>query len=351
MKLLKPENPVGIIGYGAYIPRYRIKTTEIARVWRGEGAGPIREKSVPGPDEDTITMSIEAGRNALARARVAPESIRAIWIGSESHPYAVKPSGTIVAEALGADSSISAADFEFACKAGTEALIAGMGFVGSGMARYMMAIGMDTAQGKPGDVLEYTAAAGGGALILGPAAESAAVLDGAYSYVSDTPDFWRRQTAKYPEHAQRFTGEPAYFDHIGHALRTYLDETGTTAKDYAYVIFHQPNAKFPQKIAKEAGFTPDQLAPGLLSPFIGNTYSGAVPLGLCATLDIARPGDRILAVSFGSGAGSDAFSLTVTSKIDEVRALAPTTQAYINRRTEIDYAVYAKYREKIDFDR
>lgn len=351
MKLLKPENPVGIIGYGAYIPRYRIKTTEIARVWRGEGAGPIQEKSVPGPDEDTITMSIEAGRNALARARVAPESIRAIWIGSESHPYAVKPSGTIVAEALGADSSISAADFEFACKAGTEALIAGMGFVGSGMARYMMAIGMDTAQGKPGDVLEYTAAAGGGALILGPASESAAVLDGAYSYVSDTPDFWRRQTAKYPEHAQRFTGEPAYFDHIGHALRTYLDETGTTAKDYAYVIFHQPNAKFPQKIAKEAGFAPDQLAPGLLSPFIGNTYSGAVPLGLCATLDIARPGDRILAVSFGSGAGSDAFSLTVTSKIDEVRALAPTTQAYIKRRTEIDYAFYAKYREKIDFDR
>ncbi len=351
MKLLKPENPVGIIGYGAYIPRYRIKTTEIARVWRGEGAGPIQEKSVPGPDEDTITMSIEAGRNALARARVAPESIRAIWIGSESHPYAVKPSGTIVAEALGADSSISAADFEFACKAGTEALIAGMGFVGSGMARYMMAIGMDTAQGKPGDVLEYTAAAGGGALILGPASESAAVLDGAYSYVSDTPDFWRRQTAKYPEHAQRFTGEPAYFDHIGHALRTYLDETGTTAKDYAYVIFHQPNAKFPQKIAKEAGFAPDQLAPGLLSPFIGNTYSGAVPLGLCATLDIARPGDRILAVSFGSGAGSDAFSLTVTSKIDEVRALAPTTQVYIKRRTEIDYAFYAKYREKIDFDR
>ena len=351
MKLLKPENPVGIIGYGAYIPRYRIKTTEIARVWRGGGAGPIREKSVPGPDEDTITMSIEAGRNALARARIAPESLRAIWIGSESHPYAVKPSGTIVAEALGADSSISAADFEFACKAGTEALIAGMGFVGSGMARYIMAIGMDTAQGKPGDVLEYTAAAGGGALILGPAAESAAILDGAYSYVSDTPDFWRRQTAKYPEHAQRFTGEPAYFDHIGHALRTYLDETGTTAKDYAYVIFHQPNAKFPQKIAKEAGFAPDQLTPGLLSPFIGNTYSGAVPLGLCATLDIARPGDRILAVSFGSGAGSDAFSLTVTSKIDEVRALAPTTQAYINRRTEIDYAVYAKYREKIDFDR
>ena len=73
-------------------------------------------------------------------------------------------------------------------------------------------------------------------------------------------------------------------------------------------------------------------------------------LGLCATLDIARPGDRILAVSFGSGAGADAFSLTVTEKIDDVRSLAPSTQAYLQRRTEIDYATYARCREKIDMD-
>ena len=350
MKLLKPERPVGVIGYGAYVPRYRIRTAEIARVWHGEGAGPVKEKSVPGLDEDTITMSIEAGRNALSRAKINPASLRAVWIGSESHPYAVKPSGTIVAEALGAGNSISAADFEFACKAGTEALIAGMGFVGSGMGDYVMTIGMDTAQGKPGDVLEYTAAAGGAAMILGPAGEGCAAIESAYSFVSDTPDFWRRQTAKYPEHAQRFTGEPAYFNHIEHALQTYFAETGTTAKDYTYVVFHQPNAKFPQKIAKESGFTPEQLAPGLLSPIIGNTYSGAVLLGLSATLDIAQPGDRILAVSFGSGAGADAFSLTVTEKIDDVRSLAPSTQAYLRRRTEIDYATYARYREKIDMD-
>ena len=117
MKLLKPERPVGIIGYGAYVPRYRIRTAEIARVWHGEGAGPVKEKSVPGLDEDTITMSIEAGRNALSRAKIDPASLRAVWIGSESHPYAVKPSGTIVAEAFGVGNSISAADFEFACKA------------------------------------------------------------------------------------------------------------------------------------------------------------------------------------------------------------------------------------------
>jgi hydroxymethylglutaryl-CoA synthase len=347
MKLLIPEKPVGIIGYGAYIPRYRIPASEISRIWHGESEGtPIKEKSVPGLDEDTITMSIDAARNAINRAQIDPKELRAVWIGSESHPYAVKPSGTVVAEAIGASESISAADFEFACKAGTEAVIAGMGFVGSGMGDYVLAVGMDTAQGRPGDVLEYTAAAGGAAVIIGPASNALAVIDAAYSFVTDTPDFWRRQTQKYPEHGQRFTGEPAYFHHLESSIETFFAETGTAAKDYRFAVFHQPNAKFPQKLGKEFGFTKEQFQTGLLSPMIGNTYSGAVLLGLSAILDIAEPGDKIFAAAFGSGAGSDTFSFTVTDQIRLRRSLAPSTQAYINRRTEIDYAVYARHRGK-----
>ncbi len=347
MKLLIPENPVGIIGYGVYIPRYRIRASEISRVWHGDSEGtPIKEKSVPGMDEDTITMSIEAARNALARAGIPATELRAVWIGSESHPYAVKPSGTVVAEAIGADVSVLAADFEFACKAGTEAMIAGMGLVGSGMGKYALAIGMDTAQGKPGDVLEYTAAAGGAAVILGPADEALATIDAAYSFVTDTPDFWRRQSEKYPEHTQRFTGEPAYFNHLEHSIQTFFDETHTKASDYRYAVFHQPNSKFPVKLAKQFGFKKEQYETGLLSPMIGNTYSGAVLLGLSTIFDIAQPGDRILAASFGSGAGSDTFSLVVTDAILSRRNKAPSTQKYIDRRTEIDYAMYARYRNQ-----
>ena len=82
-------------------------------------------------------------------------------------------------------------------------------------------------------------------------------------------------------------------------------------------------------------------------PVIGNTYSGAAIIGLTAVLDIAQPGDRILLVSFGSGAGSDAFDITVTDKITERHDKALKTQDYIARRTEIDYATYARYRGKI----
>jgi len=347
-RLLRPVRPVGIVGYGAYIPRYRLPAREVARVWGAEPGGlPVKEKAVAGLDEDVATMSIEAARNALARAGVDPREIRAVWVGSESHPYAVKPTSTIVAEAIGATPNTQAADWEFACKAGTEAMQAAIGFVGSGMARYALAIGMDIAQARPGDALEYTAASGGAAFLLGPADESLCRIEASYSYATDTPDFWRRADEKYPEHGERFTGEPAYFKHITEAAQALMSELGTKPADYAFVVFHQPNSKFPQRVGKQLGFKPDQMTTGLLAPQIGNTYAGSAMIGLTAVLDIARPGDPILLVSYGSGAGSDAFSLQATNLLPEHQPLAPTTKSYIERRTEIDYATYARFRGKL----
>jgi hydroxymethylglutaryl-CoA synthase len=351
MGLMKPQAETGIVGYGAYIPRYRLPAAEVERIWQSSGEDlPIIEKSVPGLDEDTITIALEAGRNALTRAAIDPRLIGAVWVGSESHPYEVKPSGTIVAEALGATPETQAADFQFACKAGTETLQAGIGFVASGMARYALGIGADTAQGRPGDALEFTAAAGGAAFIIGPAAESLAVVEASYSYATDTPDFWRRPYMHYPSHGMRFTGEPAYFHHVLSAGKTLLKELDRTAKDYNYIVLHQPNSKFPQRAAKQLGFQPEQWQTGLLCPLVGNTYAAATLLGLTAILDIARPGERILAVSFGSGAGSDAFSLLVTDRIAGKADLAPTTVTYIKRRIQIDYGQYVRYRRKLEMN-
>lgn len=346
--LMKTDRQVGIVGYGAYVPRYRLPGAEVARVWtNGLGGSPVKEKAVAGLDEDVITMSIEAARNALKRAQIDPQLIRAVWVGSESHPYAVKPSSTIVAESIGTSPNIQAADWEFACKAGTEAVQASIGLVGSGMGQYTLGIGMDTAQGRPGDALEYTAASGGAAFLVGPADESLAVYQGSYSYVTDTPDFWRRADVPFPSHGDRFTGEPAYFHHTLSAATAMMEMMETQPSDYAYAVFHQPNVKFPTRAAKKLGFKKEQFAAGLLVGEIGNTYSGSSMIGLTAVLDIAQPGDRILMVSYGSGAGSDAFDLLVTDRILDAQRLAPTTQDYIRRRTEIDYATYVRIRGKL----
>lgn len=347
-QVMKPKREVGIIGYGAYVPRYRIKAQEIARVWGGADEGlPIEEKAVPGLDEDTITMSIEAARNSLARAQIDPQQLRAVWVGSESHPYAVKPSSTLVAEALGASGAVLAGDWQFACKAGTEAMQAAIALVGSEMADYALAIGMDTAQGRPHDALEYTAGAGGAAYVMGPAENALATLEASYSYVTDTPDFFRRAYQHYPEHGNRFTGVPAYFEHTLTATKNFLELMNYTPRDFQWAVFHQPNMKFPLQAAHELGFTRDQVMPALLVGKIGNTYAGASLIGMTNVLDHAKPKDRILLVSFGSGAGSDAFSYVVTDKLVERRDLAKRTAFYLGRREFIDYARYARYRNKL----
>lgn len=343
---------IGITSYGAYIPRYRIETGEIAKVWGADGEGIARNlgvysKSVPAPDEDVITISVEAARAAMARCDVPPKEIGALYVGSESHPYAVKPTATVVAEAIEAVPDLTAADFEFACKAGTAAIQTCMGLVGSGMIKYGMAIGSDTSQGAPGDALEYSASAGGGAFLIGRE-RTIARINRTLSYTTDTPDFWRREGQRYPTHAGRFTGVPAYFKHVVTCGKRLFEAMGTSAKDYTHAVFHQPNWKFPLRAAKDLGFTQDAVKTGLLTPVIGNTYSGALPIGLAAILDVASPGDRIFAVGYGSGAGSDAFDITVTDHMKEFRRnAAPSVRELVERKKMVDYATYAKFRGKI----
>ncbi|WP_400199702.1 hydroxymethylglutaryl-CoA synthase, partial [Methanobrevibacter smithii] len=300
----------------------------------------------PSADEDTATIAVTAARYALARAQIDPQKIGAIYVGSESHPYAVKPSATIVAEAINATPDLTAADLEFACKAGTAGIQMTMGLVDSDMIEYGLAIGADTSQGAPGDALEYTASAGGAAYIIGKD-NTLADIEETYSFTTDTPDFYRREGQDYPSHGGRFTGEPAYFKHVLSAAKGLFEKTDSKPEDYDYACFHQPNGKFYLRAGKKLGFTSEQIKQGLLTPNIGNTYSGAVPLALSNILDVAEPGDKIFVVSYGSGAGSDGFTLTVNEEIKEKRDLAPKTQDIIDRKQYVDYAVYAKFKGKI----
>jgi hydroxymethylglutaryl-CoA synthase len=342
----------GIVGYGSYIPIYRIEVGEIAKVWGEEasriekGLG-IKEKAVGGVDEDTATISVEAARNAMTRANITGDKIGAVFVGSESHPYAVKPTGTIVAAAIGATPYLTSADLEFACKAGTAGLQLVSAMVDAKSIEYGMTVGADTAQARPGDALEYSAASGGAAFIAGPDSESVAIIEDTLSYTTDTPDFWRRQHADYPKHGGRFTGKPAYFKHVIGATTGLLEKTNSKITDYNYVVFHQPNGRFPLEAGKKLGATIEQMKTGLLTPLVGNTYSGASMLGLSAVLDEAKAGDRILVTSYGSGAGSDSFSFTMTDKIEEKRNKAPLTKDYIENKKYIDYATYVKYRKKL----
>jgi hydroxymethylglutaryl-CoA synthase len=346
---------IGIVSYGTYIPKFRLTTAEVAEAWRKDAAEvlaglAVSEKSVPAPDEDAVTIAFEAASLALARGGMKPEAIEALFVGSESHPYAVNPTSTIVGEFLGVGTKYLAADFEFACKAGSAGMQAIAGLLGAGQIRLGLAIGTDTAQSRPHDVLEYTSAAAGAAFLLGTRGVVAELVSYT-SYSSDTPDFWRRDGMRYPSHAGRFTGEPAYFAHVAGAAAMLMEKAKITPQDVDYCVFHMPNGKFPRAVAKRLGFTQKQQHALLVVDGIGNPYSASSLLGLAATLDVAKPGQKIFMISYGSGAGSDAFLWKVTDKIlafqKSVRKDKHTVSAQIANRQYVNYVSYLKQTHKI----
>jgi hydroxymethylglutaryl-CoA synthase len=341
----------GIIGYGVYIPAFRIKVEEISKAWKQDfnqikTSLLIEEKSVPVVDEDSVTLAVNAAKNAVLKSGIEPKQINAIYVGSESKPYAVKPIATIVSQALGFDAFSMAADVEFACKGGTSAFMICLGLVKSGLCNFGMAIGTDTAQAAPGDVLEYSAGAGAAAFILGnDSSKFIAQVQDAISFTTDTPDFWRRSSEKYPEHTGRFTAEPAYFKHVYAIADKIFEKNNCKAEDFDYVVFHQPNGKFPLIAAKALGFTPEQLAPGLVVQKIGNTYSASSLIGLSAVLEQAKADQKILLISYGSGSGCDAFIFKTTKLVEKKEDNIFDLNYYLNQKI---YLSYSEYRRHID---
>lgn len=359
--MIVPKNKsVGIVAYGASLPTQAVLLSSIEKA-QGRECGlasnslQVEQKTVPEIDEDTITLATTAAQQALERLasitkqkevvasgkKSVPRSqVGALFIGSESHPYAVKPSGTVVAQALGLSSRLAMADLQFACKAGTQAMQICANYILAGFCQLALAIGADTAQAAPGDALEFTASAGGAAYIFGSSNLLARLL-ATNSVATDTPDFWRRPKESFPQHGGRFTGEPAYFSHITECAQALLKEYGAKPTEFDYCIFHTPNGKFPRQVAKRLGFTQTQLEPSLIVEKIGNTYAGAVPLALAAVLDQAKAGEKIFVTSYGSGAGADSFVFETTQELVEQRKkwqdLIQTMISKMNQLSDLEY--------------
>ncbi len=353
-KIIKPseiyEKP-GIVGYGVYSSKFRIKEGKM-------------ERAIPFIDEDSITAAVEAGKIALIHSGIDHKAVSKVYVGSESNPYAVKPIASKVAQVLKLGEEcqaegvqcVDAVDTEFACKAATSMFkdAASLVYYPGSEESYSMVIGTDNSQsaprGEPGGELDLFVGYGAGAFIFGMY-DVVAQFEGWYSITSDTPDFWRRDTQPYPSHGGRFTGIPAYFKHVTKVAQKLMDRLRLKPSDINYFVAHQPNAAFPKRVAESLGFKEEQFSPGLQVTRFGNTYSGCSPIGLAAVLDVAAPNERILMASYGSGAGSDAYSFITTKHLMEKRQRQKFT---IRHQTEdqflsyVNYDIYRRFKQGID---
>ena len=184
--------------------------------------------------------------------------MQSVFVGSESHPYAVNPTSSTIAEILGVGTDYFAADLEFACKAATAGMGVTAGLVDSKKIKYGLVVGADTAQAKARDILEFTA---------GSAAASILGSDSDKNYWQK---FWlclllhqipRISGEETDSNILHMPGGSPVSLHIsimfseGKKLLT----KRFAPKDFDYCVIHMPNGKFPRVAAKKLGFTEEQL--------------------------------------------------------------------------------------------
>jgi 2-acetylphloroglucinol acetyltransferase len=347
----------GIVGYGVWIPYLRVSVDEIYRAWRNQDLRHLkeglhlRERAVLQPNEDTITLSVGAAERALEHASIDLSRIGAAFLGTCTDPYDSRPSVTVISEALGLPYGVFSADVQFAGKSGTTAVQIGMGLVASRMTEHALCIGTDTINRHscPGRIAEYSASAAAVAVVLGnqqPIAE----ITHTSSYASDLSDAFRIAGERYIQDIG--DGDKLYpafeagmVEHVTKAAKTLFERTGLEPKDYDFAVFQQPNGAIPFVLGERLGFSVDQIKPGVVATDIGDCGAASALLGLAAVLDQAARGCRILVVSYGFGAGADAFSIETTAEIERRRSSHTVVEA-LRRKSMIDYATACRLEYK-----
>ena len=349
----------GIVGYGIYVPKLRLKVEEIWDMWqRGFPPSSIKQlygveaKAVARWDEDVITMAVDAAKASLVLSDVAPTKIGALFLGTSTNAYVTKASAPIIAESLGLGHDVMCSDLQFAGKSGTTALQIGIGLTEAGVVQHALAIGCDALSRHvaPNDIpLEYVAGSGGAAYVVGTEGVIAQT-ENMYSYTTDTPDFFRLDGDRYIKRAVSSTEEwIGYSEHVREAIKRFNDRCGYALKDFDYAVFSQPDGKIAMKIGAQIGFTSEQMAPGLISRKIGDCGSASPLIGLAAVLDIANAGKRILVCSYGYGGGCDVLCLKTTDHLEILRksGFYMTVKEIVDDGTEIDFKQYLRMERKI----
>jgi len=335
---------VGISGYGVYIPKLRIKKEDYAKAWGSFSASGVGEKSVMGFDEDVLTASAKVSRRALESVPLTSDKITRFAIASTTPPYVEKLLSGTVMTSVGIPNNALSSDHITSTRAGTEAMLASFEHILANPKGHALVAAADAPMASMWDSLEHALGAGAAAFVLS-SENLIAELEGHASFASEyfgerfKP---RNETLVHDLNVKKFS-ESSLLKNTTSAAIGLMKKLGRNPEDYQHVVIQQPDARVPATISARMKFTDVQLAAGLTSKVLGDLGAASTPVSLTATLDAAKVGDKILVISYGSGAGSDALSFKVVG--DRKATVSYKTEA--DRKEYIDYIKYLKLKGAI----
>ncbi|HEX2324862.1 MAG TPA: beta-ketoacyl-ACP synthase III [Chloroflexota bacterium] len=312
-----------IAGWGKALPRRVLSNAELEGMvdtsddWIRSRTG-IRERRIAGPDESTFTLAVEAAREALAVAGVAPSEVDLVVVCTFSPEFGGMPStASLVQDALGA-SRAGAFDLNAACSGFIYGLALAQGLIVSGMQRTVLVIGAETMS----RLLDWSDRStcvlfgdGAGAVVLrageGPDGLLSSVLgsDGSGGELLWIPGGGSRQPAsaesvETAQHFIRMNGKEVYRFAVSaapRASRQAVQQAGLSMDEIDLFVPHQANVRIILSAAGALGIPLERTFVNV--DRYGNTSAASIPIALCEAVEEGRvhPGAHILLAGFGGG--------------------------------------------------
>ncbi len=317
---------IGICSYSGYIPRYRLNRGVIygAMGWMNPATIALArgEKAVANFDEDSITLGVAAGN--LALQNVDRSSVESVYFASTTLPYKERLNAAIMVPALGLKDQVRAADFTASLKCGTTALLTALDGVKEGNSAKTLVTAADCRLGKPGSPQEMLFGDASAAVVVG-SENVVAEYKGSYSVTYDFGDHFRGVNSKYDNQWEdRWIRDLGFDQFIPEAVNGLLEKTGMQIGDFSKVIYPCIYAAARRGIAKKLGMIPEMDQDNMQLE-VGETGTPHSLIMLAKALEDAKPGDKLMVVSFGSGC--DAICFEVTDNITKIPATLSATLA------------------------
>lgn len=328
----------GIVGYGVYVPQYRLKQADAAVPWGGFGVG---EKAVCGWDEDIISMAAEAMQNALQSAGMKGSDIDALFLGTASTPYLEQQISPILAQTLGTAPQAPLIDFTGTLNSVSNALTSALDALAAKRFKNVMVVGTENRAVGPGTEGEINFGCAAAAFVIGNK-DTVADIEGFDTYQTLFFDRWRSVRDSWVSNYfdYRFAREFGYQKHISEAAKALMTKLEKKPDDFTNAIFYQADGRVPPLVAKQLGMKPDKLFPDL-TPALGDLGSCSSYVCLTGLLENAKPGQRVLLGTYGSGSAT-AFSILVNDNIAAKQGRAKNLQKYVAKKSYVDYPTYLR---------
>ncbi len=307
-----------IIGLGSYLPSRIVTNAElvanfpnITEQYVQQVTGVLQRHWIA-DGEKPSDLAYEASREAIGNAGLQPHQIDAIILATWTPDMATPSTACILQQRLGLR-PVPSFDLNAACSGWLYALSMARAMICAGMARYVLAVGVDV-QSHLVDRTDHTTCFlfgdGAGAAVVAAGSEGHKLCHTLIGADSSGLQLARREEPGYSVDNGNEEFDPwirmdgqALFRFAAGAFASLIRDaaaaSGWQLDDVRWVVPHQANARILKAAAKRCGVPFDRVFVNV--DRVGNTSSASIPVALTEMQDRIEPGDKLILCSVGAG--------------------------------------------------